>query len=103
MEYIHILPMTVCASLSVAQYMRGRGTRSPLVYTPKVSPNGNANPPWLLTVSALGCLTLTLITTAFVWLSCAPLVVQAIRSSPSQSIENNWNVVIIGAAYLLAV
>jgi len=46
-------------------------------------------------------LSLTLITTAFVCLSCAFLIVQAIRSSPSRSIENNWNVVIIGAAYVL--
>jgi len=58
---------------------------------------------WLQTISTLSYLSLTLITTAFVCLSCAFLIVQAIRSSSSQSIENNWNVVIIGAAYVLVV
>lgn len=61
------------------------------------------SPSWLPTVSTLSYLTLTLITTAFVCLSCAFLLVQAVRTSPSQSIENNWNVVIIGAAYVLVV
>lgn len=61
------------------------------------------SPSWLPTVSTLSYLTLTLITTAFVCLSCAFLLVEAVRSSPSRSIENNWNVVIIGAAYVLVV
>ena len=61
------------------------------------------SPSWLPTISTLGYLVLTLITIAFVCLSCASLVVQAIRASPSQSIENNWNVVIIGTAYVLVV
>lgn len=61
------------------------------------------SPSWLPTASALSYLTLTLITTAFVCLSCAFLIVQAIRSSSSRSIEGNWNVVIIGAAYTLVV
>ena len=61
------------------------------------------SPSWLPTVSTLSYLTLTLITTAFVCLSCAFLLVQAVRTSPSRSIENNWNVVIIGAAYVLVV
>jgi len=69
----------------------------------EVTPNASMSPSWLPTVSTLGYLTLTLITTAFVCLSCASLLVQAIRTSPSQSIKNNWNVVIIGAAYVLVV
>jgi len=55
----------------------------------------------LPTVSALSYLTFTLVTTALACLSCAFLIVQAIRSSPSRTIKNNGNVVIIGAAYVL--
>lgn len=61
------------------------------------------NSSWLQTVSTLSYLTFTLVTTALACLSCAFLIVQAIRSSPSQTIENNWDVVIIGAAYVLVV
>jgi hypothetical protein len=78
--------------------MRERGNSITLV-----SSNANMSQSWLQTVSTISYLTLTLITTAFVCLSCSFLIVQAIRSSPSRSIENNWNVVIIGAAYVLVV
>ena len=61
------------------------------------------SPSWLPTISTLSYLTLTLITAALVYISCAFLIAQAIRTSSSQSIKNNWNVVIIGAAYILVV
>jgi hypothetical protein len=68
-----------------------------------VTLSGNMSLSWLPTISTLSYLSLTLVTTAFVCLSCAFLLVQAVRTSPSQSIKNNWNVVIIGAAYVLVV
>ncbi|KAF9654340.1 hypothetical protein BDM02DRAFT_116943 [Thelephora ganbajun] len=105
MEYIDILPIIVCVRSSEPVSPRGNaeGTRSPLVSTSEATPSANMSPSWLPTISTLSYLTLTLITTAFVCLSCAFLIVQATRSSPSRSIKDNWNVVIIGAAYVLVV
>ena len=98
------LPMIVCVGQvrSALDHGRNKEDRSPIVGS-EATPNASMSPSWLPTLSTLGYLVLTLITTAFVCLSCASLLVQAIRASPSQSIKNNWNVVIIGTAYVLVV
>jgi hypothetical protein len=99
----HRVRNNVCASESI-DCGRDFHAREGAVRSPRLSsPNANMSPSWLPAVSTLSYLTLSLITTTFVNLSCALLIVQAIRSSPSRSIKNNWNVVIIGAAYVLVV
>ena len=88
---------------SALDHSRHKGEALSPIVGFEVTPNTSMSPSWLPTISTLGYLALTLITTAFVCLSCASLLVQAIRASPSQSIKSNWNVVIIGTAYVLVV
>ncbi|GBE78260.1 hypothetical protein BKA93DRAFT_737475 [Sparassis latifolia] len=53
------------------------------------------------TLSGISYVLLVLVTAFFAALSCALLFSQAVRTSPHRSWEQNWNVVIIGAAYVV--
>ncbi len=55
------------------------------------------------TVSTLCYAILVLITTFFVAISCALLLSQAARTAPNGSFIENFNAVVIGAAYVLVV
>lgn len=103
--FAHNVHNRLCEMAVGGRHTRERGN-SIIVHRACASqkiPNASMSSSWLSTISTLSYLALTLITTAFVCLSCAFLIVQAIRSSSSRSIKDNWDVVIIGAAYVLVV
>ena len=57
--------------------------------------------PWLVPEAAVDLVVLVL--TFFIGLSCASLLSQAVRTSPSRNWTRNFNAVVIGAAYAIVV
>ena len=55
------------------------------------------------TVSGLSYVVLVLATTFVVCLSCALLLSQAVRTAPNRGWTQNFNAIVIGAAYVLVV
>ena len=55
------------------------------------------------TLSGLAYVVLVLLLTFFIGLSCAFLLSQAVRTSPSRNWTRNFNAVVIGAAYAIVV
>ncbi|KZT06895.1 uncharacterized protein LAESUDRAFT_699815 [Laetiporus sulphureus 93-53] len=53
------------------------------------------------TIFAVLYVALVLVTTFFAAVSCALLLSQAVRTDPHRSWNDNWNAVVIGAAYVL--
>ncbi|GJE86049.1 hypothetical protein PsYK624_021290 [Phanerochaete sordida] len=53
------------------------------------------------TLSGVAYITLVLVLTFFIGLSCASLLSQAVRTSPSRNWTRNFNAVVIGAAYAI--
>ena len=55
------------------------------------------------TISGIAYLVLVLVLTFFIGLSCALLLSQAVRNSPTRTWTKNFNAVVIGAAYAIVV
>lgn len=55
------------------------------------------------TISGIAYLAVVLVLTFFIGLSCALLLSQAVRNSPTRNWTKNFNAVVIGAAYAIVV
>jgi hypothetical protein len=55
------------------------------------------------TLSGIAYLALVLLLTFFIGLSCAFLLSQAVRTAPNRNWTRNFNAVVIGATYAIAV
>ena len=61
------------------------------------------SPRVLRTVSEGAYIFLLLITLVAAGLSCAAIISQAVRTSPEQSWEKNFNALVVGASYIILV